>query len=244
MLLADKQFWRALALIFCSAAASHCALAEGLDPGLFGFIQQANSDITAFPQMAAVTERYQADKQRQQHCSGYDSSYCESNTWLSLLQRWRDYSGQDLLAQINTAINKFNYRADKSNYAREDYWATPNELVKNGGDCEDFAMAKMLALQHLGVPLQSMRIVVLQDTSTAQPHAVLAVSRGQETVILDNKTDTLFSDKELSHYVPLYSINQRQWWLHMPLEVAERLFVQAASTTGSSERMSGAIVSR
>lgn len=200
--------------------------------------------MAAFPQMTAATQRYQADKKTLQHCEGYKPGYCESDTWLSLLQQWQTYSGQVLLEKLNAAINEFPYRADKNNYAREDYWATPRELIENGGDCEDFAMAKMLALQHLGVPAQSMRIVVLQNTATAQPHAVLAVSLGESTVILDNKTDTLFTDTELPHYVPLYSINERQWWLHMPFEVAERLFVQTASTTGSAEQISGGVVSR
>ncbi|MEM8497386.1 MAG: transglutaminase-like cysteine peptidase [Pseudomonadota bacterium] len=213
-------------------------------PGLFGLVQQANDDITAFPQMSAATRRHQADKKMHQRCEGYRPGYCESDTWLSLLQQWQNYSGQELLVNLNAAINTYTYRADKSNYAREDYWATPRELIENGGDCEDFAIAKMLALQHLGVPAKVMRIVVVQNTVTARPHAVLAVSHGENTVILDNKTDAVFTDAELPHYVPLYSINERQWWLHMPFEVAERLFVQTASTNGSAEQMNGGIVSR
>ncbi|MFK7733142.1 MAG: transglutaminase-like cysteine peptidase [Pseudomonadales bacterium] len=243
-MLANKQFWCALLLVFCSSAVSSYACADHLEAGLFGYVQQANNDVNAFPQVATVSTRYQARNKKKTLCNRVESSHCESATWDALLEQLRVFEGQELLEQLNTAINKFNYRTDKNNYAQDDYWATPQELIKNGGDCEDFAMAKMLALQHLGVAAQSMRIVVLQDTATAQPHAVLAVSRGQDTLILDNKTDTLFSDKQLAHYVPLYSVNEHQWWLHMPLEVAERLFVQTASTTGSAGQISGAIVSR
>lgn len=243
MLFANRQFWRALPFTIYSIAVSIGATADNLRPGLFGLVQQANNDIAAFPQMASVARRYQADKKTGGRC-GDERGYCTPDRWHSLLQQWQSFSADELLQQLNTAINKFSYRADANNYARDDYWATPRELIANGGDCEDFAMAKMLALQHLGIPAKSMRIVVVQNTVTALPHAVLAVSHGEKTVILDNKTDRLFTDSELPHYVPLYSINEQQWWLHMPLEVAKRLFVQTASTTGSTEQMSGAIVSR
>lgn len=242
MLSANKQFWCALPFIFCSIAISKAAIADRLEPDLFGLIQQANYDVAVFPQMGSVTRRYHTENKTP--CREYETDSCLTKVWRKLLLQWQAYNGRELLEQLNAAINTFDYRPDEHNYSREDYWATPNELVKNGGDCEDFAVAKMLALQHLGVSPESMRIVVLQNTATAQPHAVLAVQDGQETLILDNKIDTLFSDNELPHYVPLYSINQQQWWLHLPLEVAERLFVQTASTTGRNAQISGAVVSR
>lgn len=194
--------------------------------------------------MASVSVRYRRDHYEQKRCEALQSENCESSRWFSLLHEWRAYHGRELLEQINAAVNSLDYRADTSNYDRADYWATPQELLENGGDCEDFAVAKMLALEHAGIPAKSMRVVVVQDTATTQPHAVLAVSLGHETLILDNKTNALFSDNQLPHYTPLYSINEQQWWLHMPVEVAERLFVQVASTTGTTEQMSGAIVSR
>ncbi len=244
MLLTTKQFRPALALIICSIVASRCALASPMERSLFGFFQQANKNSASFPQMTEVSSRYLVEHHKLKRCAIKQDARCETNDWFSMLQQWQEYSGHDLLTRLNTAINQFHYRADRHNYAREDYWATPLELMENGGDCEDFAIAKMLALQHLGVPSRSMRVVVVQDTAAGQAHAVLAVTRGEETVILDNKTNSLLSDKSLPHYTPLYSINKHQWWLHMPAEVAERRFVQAASTTGSEQQTSGSVVSR
>ena len=46
---------------------------------------------------------------------------------------------------INRTINSIKYKRDKV-----DEWKTPEDFKKNGGDCEDFAIAKYFELEKQG----------------------------------------------------------------------------------------------
>ena len=61
----------------------------------------------------------------------------------------RQLSGGDLelLGSVNTFFNRLPFVADMAHWGVEDYWASPAEtFASNGGDCEDFSIAKYFAL--------------------------------------------------------------------------------------------------
>ena len=118
------------------------------------------------------------------------------------------------------AANDKDYVLDLDNYGLEDYWAIPREFFANGGDCEDFAITKYFSLRWLGYPRETLRIVVVQDTNLRVPHAVLAVARGADVLVLDNQVREVLKHREVVHYVPVYSINESRWWIHMPFTAA------------------------
>ncbi|NRG16411.1 transglutaminase-like cysteine peptidase [Rhizobiales bacterium] len=120
------------------------------------------------------------------------------------------------LALINVAVNHaVHYVPDNLNYRKLDHWAKPDETLNAGrGDCEDYAILKMAALSAAGIPLNSMSIVVLQDTRRSLFHAVLAVSTNQGHYILDNLHDSVMKDSELGDYMPLYSMSAERSWIH------------------------------
>ena len=66
------------------------------------------------------------------------------------------------LAAVNRAVNRnVAYVSDRANYRRLDVWAKPTDILKRGkGDCEDYAILKMAALNAAGIPLSSMSLVV------------------------------------------------------------------------------------
>jgi predicted transglutaminase-like cysteine proteinase len=123
---------------------------------------------------------------------------------------------REQLARVNRYGNDHPYVTDIDNYGREDYWAVPREFLPRGGDCEDFVLAKYFSLRLLGYGVDELRVVVVQDTNLRVPHAVLAVARGGDTWILDNQVQQVRSHRDIVHYAPVYSINDRQWWLHVP----------------------------
>jgi predicted transglutaminase-like cysteine proteinase len=88
------------------------------------------------------------------------------------------------------------------------------EFMKNGGDCEDFAITKYVSLRALGVPEERMRLVVLQDMQKNIPHAVLVVYTENGPVVLDNQIKRAMPVEKISHYKPIFSINRDSWWLH------------------------------
>jgi predicted transglutaminase-like cysteine proteinase len=120
------------------------------------------------------------------------------------------------LAGVNREINQLiRYRRDQATYGRRDFWASPLETLFHGaGDCEDFAILKMSALLEAGIPASSMSLVVLQSRSKGAFHAVLSVNTSNGAFILDNVTDTVLRDADISDYLPLYSLSTNRAWIH------------------------------
>jgi predicted transglutaminase-like cysteine proteinase len=120
------------------------------------------------------------------------------------------------LAGVNRQINRLiQYKRDQAVYGQRDFWASPLETLSRGaGDCEDFAILKMSALLKAGIPASSMSLVVLQSRSKGAFHAVLSVSTSSGAYILDNVTDTVSRDANISDYLPLYSLSTNRAWIH------------------------------
>lgn len=120
------------------------------------------------------------------------------------------------LAAVNRAVNRnVAYVSDRANYRRLDVWAKPTDILKRGkGDCEDYAILKMAALNAAGIPLSSMSLVVLQDQSRSLFHAVLTVSTTRGHYVLDNLHDRVMKDTALASYLPLYSLSGNRSWIH------------------------------
>ncbi|OBQ87965.1 MULTISPECIES: transglutaminase-like cysteine peptidase [unclassified Mesorhizobium] len=123
---------------------------------------------------------------------------------------------RDKLDFVNSSINRLiAYRKDSVVYGKLDYWAKPSEILEHrAGDCEDFAILKMAALLRAGIPAQSMSLVVLQDRRRKFFHAVLSVSTGSGTFILDSLSNVVAMDRDLPDYVPLYSFSTDRAWIH------------------------------
>ena len=122
----------------------------------------------------------------------------------------------DKLSFVNSSINRvIAYKKDSAVYGKLDYWAKPSEILeRRAGDCEDFAILKMTALLRAGVPAQAMSLVVLQDRRRKFFHAVLSVSTGSGTFILDSLSNAVVRDSDLPDYLPLYSFSTDRAWIH------------------------------
>lgn len=121
-----------------------------------------------------------------------------------------------MLDQVNQFINRIPYAEDQEVWGVNDYWATPEEFfARQKGDCEDFAIAKYVMLQYLGVNKENMRIVVMNDKKQQQIHAVLMVNIAGVNYILDNQSSQVLTDRVATAlYEPIYSINEYHWWRH------------------------------
>ncbi len=126
---------------------------------------------------------------------------------------------------VDQLLNQIDYVDDRDNYAKSDYWATPAEFFKNGGDCEDYAIAKYMALKSLGVRDDQMRIAIVNDMVKKIPHAILIVNTEEGALVLDNQSRETKRMDEITRYKPIFSINQTAWWLH----TGEPANVQVAS---------------
>jgi predicted transglutaminase-like cysteine proteinase len=183
---------------------------------LFGYRQTAQNDIATFPQWLGALDRELRDDLRDGDCSERRINRCHMKQWLAFLAKTRALAPREQLAAINRYANEKDYVLDMDNYGVEDYWAIPREFFSNGGDCEDYAITKYFSLRWIGYPDDDLRIVIVQDTNLRVPHAVLAVARGKDAVILDNQVRDVLPADKVVHYAPVYSINEHSWWIHTP----------------------------
>lgn len=190
--------------------------ARSFPADLFGFQQQAQEDIADFPQWVSVLERHLRDDLAEGDCGERRLNRCHLAEWRAFIEGIRGLPPEEQLDRVNRHANERRYLLDIDLYGLEDYWAIPREFLPQGGDCEDFAITKFLSLKWLGYDPASLRVVVVQDTNLRIPHAVLAVQRGNDIRILDNQVRRVVSHRDIVHYVPVYSINEQRWWLHLP----------------------------
>lgn len=116
------------------------------------------------------------------------------------------------LSAANSYINSVKYVSDEKNYNSEDYWATPTEFFKNGGDCEDYAIAKYFLLIQSGFDPRTMYISVGRNIKRNEIHAVLIVKVNNEFYILDNDVEYVYNSKTNRHFQPIYFVNKFGMW--------------------------------
>lgn len=184
--------------------------------GLFGYKESVRTNLDLFPQWLSVLERHIKQDVPEGNCNSHTLNKCRVRQWYDFLRSIRKLPRLEQIRRVNAYANRKEYVLDIENYGVEDYWAIPKEFLYNAGDCEDYAITKMLSLKFLGFDPARMRIVVLQDTNLRMPHAILAVDYKHQTLILDNQIPEVVPDKYIVHYVPIYSVTEKSWRMYLP----------------------------
>lgn len=176
-------------------------------PRLFGSTEKRSTSLKAFTKWTGMFKRFDASLRSA-------NGQTEIAKFKRNLETLKGLPLDKMATKVNSMMNAKRYITDAKNYGQTDYWATPVEFFQRGGDCEDFAIAKYTALRALGVPENRLRIAIVQDLQKNIPHAVLIVYTDKGAMILDNQIKTAISADRVSHYKPIFSINQDAWWLH------------------------------
>ena len=183
---------------------------------LFGYKELERSNLSLFPQWLSVLERHLKEMVPEGQCDATVFNRCHMREWLSFLQDISHLDSDEQIRKVNVYANKKEYILDLENYGLSDYWATPKQFLHNNGDCEDYAIIKMMSLKQLGFNVNTMRVVVVQDTNQKTAHAVMSIDRRDDILILDNQIEEVISHRNIFHYVPVYSVNENGWWMHLP----------------------------
>ncbi len=138
--------------------------------------------------------------------------------WVAYLDTLQGADMVTKIKSVNTFMNESKYIQDQTNWGESDYWASPGEFLSKFGDCEDFSIAKYMALKYLGFDPEKMRIVAVKDLNLKVGHAILAVYYQDWILILDNQIKVVAESKKILHYQPIYSINESYWWKHRAKE--------------------------
>jgi predicted transglutaminase-like cysteine proteinase len=137
-------------------------------------------------------------------------------TWQSLLDELSNDSEEDNLERVNDFFNQVRFIDDIKHWKKKDYWATPVEfLITNGGDCEDFSIAKYYTLRELGVPDDKMSLAYVKALEYNQAHMVLTYYPSPKTtpLILDNINGTILPASKRPDLLHVYSFNGDKLWL-------------------------------
>jgi predicted transglutaminase-like cysteine proteinase len=145
-------------------------------------------------------------------CDG-DRAGCaspEALRFLAIIDAGRARSGRARLGEINRAINLAIHPGnDLALYGEADVWASPLAmLAKGAGDCEDYAIAKFVALRQAGIAPEDLRIVVMHDLLGGEDHAVVAARLDGHWLTLDNRRMAMIEDSDVRSFRPTFVIDQ------------------------------------
>jgi len=129
--------------------------------------------------------------------------------FLAVIAAGRARNGLARIGVINRAINlSIHPTSDLAQWGVPDRWSSPLVTLTGGrGDCEDYAIAKYVALREAGVAAVDLRLVILHDLAVGQDHAVVAARLDGRWIMLDNRWLALVADSDLHRVVPLFTID-------------------------------------
>jgi predicted transglutaminase-like cysteine proteinase len=145
-------------------------------------------------------------------CDG-DRDRCVSPAalqFLAMVDNAKAREGRARLGEINRAINlAIRPMSDLAQYGAIDIWSSPLVTFANGaGDCEDYAIAKFVALRQAGISPDDLRIVIMRDTIQGEDHAVAAARLDGHWLMLDNRRMAMVEDAYVRNYRPTFVIDQ------------------------------------
>jgi predicted transglutaminase-like cysteine proteinase len=129
--------------------------------------------------------------------------------FLAIIASAQARQGRARLGEINRAINlSIRPMSDLAQYGVVDLWTSPLATLATGaGDCEDYAIAKYVALREAGLSSQDLRLLIVRDTKLREDHAVVVARLDGRWLVLDNRRLVLLEDVQLKQYAPMFEID-------------------------------------
>jgi predicted transglutaminase-like cysteine proteinase len=185
-------------------------------PALFGAKEIGSANWTF---KKGVVPEWRAMLGRWKEGAACESNICTTKSWNELVAQVK--AAGDPMAKITTAnslMNQRRYIEDMPNWNKTEFWATSYEFLKKNGDCEDFSIAKYMLLKAAGIPVEDMRIFSVRLRSLGGTgHAILVVYQGNKAWVLDNRNKKVMDASLVKvEFQPVMSLNEQQWWYHLP----------------------------
>src|SRR5580698_1187376 len=220
-----SRVWRVVVLVcgmVCFGPAADLTAGTLISPGTMDLIRRSAEPFGLFASKLSAgmllekwlgVERKLDDERVQLALCDGDRARCVSPAALQLLaivDNARAREGRARLGEINRAINlAIRPMSDLAQYGQVDVWSSPLDTFATGaGDCEDYAIAKFVALRLAGVSPDDLRIVVMRDTIHGEDHAVAAARLDDRWLTLDNRRMAMVEDTDVRNIRPLFVIDQ------------------------------------
>ncbi|MBW1859818.1 MAG: transglutaminase-like cysteine peptidase [Deltaproteobacteria bacterium] len=136
--------------------------------------------------------------------------------WEDLIREDTSSSDREKLEKVNRFHNQMNFVDDMRHWGQEDYWATPIEfLASQGGDCEDFSIAKYFTLKAMGVDEEKLNLTYVKALQYNMHHMVMTYysTPGAEPLVLDNLVESIKPGSQRTDLMPIFSFNGTGLWL-------------------------------
>jgi predicted transglutaminase-like cysteine proteinase len=136
--------------------------------------------------------------------------------WEDLIRTDTSTSDLEKLEKVNRFHNQMNFVDDILHWGEKDYWATPVEFIaSDGGDCEDFSIAKYFTLKAMGVSEDKLNLSYVKALQYNMHHMVLTYysSPGAEPLVLDNLVKSIKPASQRTDLMPIFSFNGTGLWL-------------------------------
>jgi predicted transglutaminase-like cysteine proteinase len=186
--------------------------------GLFGTQEIYSTNLAPFGKWDGAVAR--AERERDDpssFCRAQPTGRpCVAEWWRSFIAEISRLPLRERVVRVNDVLNRVAYVPAQTNWHDPDHWETPFEFLTRGGQCQDYAIAKFMALEQSGVPQAALRFAVVRDTLKSADHAVAIVTVDGEALVLDNQNAAIVPATPHARYRLYYSINRVGWWYPLP----------------------------
>ena len=149
--------------------------------------------------------------------------------FLAVIADGRAHEGRAQIGVINRAINlAIRPTSDLAQWGVVDRWSAPLATLTTGrGDCEDYAIAKYVALTAAGIGEDDVKLIIVRDLASGEDHAVVTARLDDKWIVLDNRRLTLLDDLEMPHIRPLFVLGHDGVKQFAPIAVANAASAKA-----------------
>ena len=84
--------------------------------------------------------------------------------WEDLIISGNSQTDLEKLENVNQFFNQMEFVDDIDHWGEKDYWATPIEFLgTQGGDCEDFTIAKYFTMKDMGIKEEKLNLTYVKS---------------------------------------------------------------------------------
>ncbi len=158
----------------------------------------------------AVEAAIHADAEILARCRNDGPCPQAARRFLAIIDAGRARSGRSRIGVINRAINlAIVPTSDWVQWGVADHWSAPLEtFTTQRGDCEDYAIAKYVALRAADVAEADVKLIVVRNVPANEDHAVVAVRLDGVWTILDNRWLALVRDRDIWRAIPRFVLDE------------------------------------
>jgi predicted transglutaminase-like cysteine proteinase len=186
------------------------AVASALAPDPFGVATVPVVDGNIIIKWSGFEADIRGEEQILAQCREGGPCPQSAREFLAIVDEGRMQTGRARIGVINRAINlAIKATSDFEQWGVADRWSAPLEtFTTHRGDCEDYAIAKYVALRAAGIPAEDLKLVVVRDTVASEDHAVTAVRFDGAWLVLDNRWLPLGRDTDISNVIPKFILDE------------------------------------